>query len=51
VIVGIRAKAKTALGDRFEIKDFHDLVLANGRVPLEVLQRLGDDWIARRGAA
>ena len=50
-IVGIRAKAKSALGDRFQIKDFHDAILANGRVPLEVLNRLGDEWIAARRAA
>ena len=50
-IVGIRAKARSALGDRFQIKDFHDAILANGRVPLEVLNRLGDEWIAARRAA
>jgi len=50
-IVGIRAKAKAALGSRFQIKDFHDAILANGRVPLEVLERVGDDWIAARRAA
>jgi uncharacterized protein (DUF885 family) len=47
-IVGLRTKAKAALGAKFEIKDFHDAVLANGRVPLEVLQRVGDEWIASR---
>jgi uncharacterized protein (DUF885 family) len=50
-IIGIRAKAKAALGSRFAIKDFHDAILANGRVPLEVLNRLGDEWIASRRAA
>ena len=50
-IVGIRTKAKAALGPRFQIKDFHDAILANGRVPLEVLDRLGDEWIASRRAA
>jgi uncharacterized protein (DUF885 family) len=50
-IVGIRARAKAALGAKFEIKDFHDAILANGRVPLEVLDRLGDEWIASRKAA
>jgi uncharacterized protein (DUF885 family) len=50
-IIGIRAKAKAALGSRFEIKDFHDAILANGRVPLEVLDRLGDEWIVSRRAA
>jgi uncharacterized protein (DUF885 family) len=48
VIVTFREKAKAALGPRFQIKDFHDAVLANGRVPLEVLQRVGDDWIKAR---
>ncbi|MDE2488675.1 MAG: DUF885 family protein, partial [Alphaproteobacteria bacterium] len=50
-IVGLRAKAKAALGPRFAIKDFHDMVLANGRVPLEVLNRVGDQWLASRRAA
>jgi uncharacterized protein (DUF885 family) len=50
VIVNFREKAKAALGARFRIKDFHDAVLANGRVPLEVLQRVGDDWIAAQKA-
>ena len=50
-IVGIRDKARAALGPRFEIKAFHDMILGNGRVPLEVLQRIGDGWIASRRAA
>ena len=47
-IVGLRAKAKAALGPKFDIKDFHDAVLANGRVPLEVLERTANDWLAAR---
>jgi uncharacterized protein (DUF885 family) len=50
VITAIRADAKARLGAKFEIKDFHDAMLGNGRLPLEVLQRVGDEWIARRGA-
>jgi uncharacterized protein (DUF885 family) len=50
-IVGIRARAKAALGSKFAIKDFHDAILANGRVPLEVLERVSDEWIASRRAA
>ncbi|THD74403.1 MAG: DUF885 family protein [Phenylobacterium sp.] len=49
-IVAIRARAQAALGPKFQIKDFHDAVLANGRVPLEVLRRVGDEWIASRRA-
>ena len=47
VFTGIRAKAKAAMGARFDIKAFHDTVLNCGRVPLDILQRVGDDWIAR----
>jgi uncharacterized protein (DUF885 family) len=50
VIVALRDKAKAALGPKFEIKQFHDAVLANGRVPLEVLQRVTGDWIQARQA-
>ena len=46
-----RERAKTSPGPRCDIKDFHDAILANGRVPLEVLNRLGDEWIAGRMAA
>jgi uncharacterized protein (DUF885 family) len=51
VIVGIRAQAEAALGPKFELKAFHDAILANGRVPLEVLQHATDDWIASRRTA
>jgi uncharacterized protein (DUF885 family) len=50
-IVGIRTKGQKALGPKFQIKDFHDMVLGNGRVPMEVLRRVGDGWIAARKAA
>ncbi|HLZ79471.1 MAG TPA: DUF885 family protein, partial [Sphingomonas sp.] len=43
---GIREKAKAKLGSRFDVKAFHDAVLAHGRVPLEILQQIGDRWVA-----
>jgi uncharacterized protein (DUF885 family) len=46
VFTGIREKAKAALGARFQIADFHEAVLASGRVPLDILQQVGDRWIA-----
>ena len=46
VFTGIRAKAKAAMGAKFGIKAFHDAVLNCGRVPLDILQKVGDDWIA-----
>ena len=45
-ILELRAKAKAALGDEFDIKGFHDTVLGGGALPLAVLERRVDQWIA-----
>lgn len=45
-IVALRARAQRALGDRFDIRAFHDAVLANGGVTLPVLAREIDAYIA-----
>lgn len=42
----LRAKAEAALGPKFNLRRFHDAVLLQGSVPLEVLGRQIDDWIA-----
>jgi uncharacterized protein (DUF885 family) len=42
----LRAKAEAGLGTKFDIRRFHDAVLLQGAVPLEVLERQIDDWIA-----
>ncbi|NRQ41283.1 DUF885 domain-containing protein [Rheinheimera sp. YQF-2] len=44
-IIELREKAKTALGDKFDIRVFHDVVLKNGAVPLDVLEQLVDEYI------
>lgn len=44
--VRLREKAKTALGPRFDIRGFHDTALAGGGMPLTVLERVVDNWIA-----
>ena len=47
-ILALRDKAKTELGDKFDIRDFHDTVLKNGAVPLPVLEDLIDAYIAEK---
>ena len=47
----LRDQAKTELGARYDIKDFHEAVLGCGRVPLEILQQVGSDWIAAKRVA
>ncbi|MDN3593561.1 DUF885 domain-containing protein [Zunongwangia endophytica] len=44
-ILDLREKAKTALGDNFDIKEFHDVVLLDGALPLNVLETKVDNWI------
>ena len=44
----LRRKAETELGDKFDIKGFHDTVLGGGALPLELLERRVDQWIASR---
>jgi uncharacterized protein (DUF885 family) len=46
-ILELREKAKKELGDKFDIKKFHDVVLMNGAVPLNVLESLVDEMIRK----
>ena len=49
-ILELRAKAEAALGDKFDIRAFHDTVLGGGALPLTILERRVDDWIAEVNA-
>lgn len=42
----MRAKAEAELGDRFDIKGFHETILTTGSAPIEVVAARVDDWIA-----
>jgi len=45
-ILELRARAKQALGDKFDIRAFHDEILGGGALPLDVLEARTDAWIA-----
>ncbi|MFI4891596.1 MAG: DUF885 domain-containing protein, partial [Steroidobacterales bacterium] len=47
-IMELREMARQRLGERFDIREFHDQVLATGPVPLYLLQRNVENWIAAR---
>jgi uncharacterized protein (DUF885 family) len=47
-IVRLREEARARLGERFDIKSFHDAVLLNGDMPLEVLGTVVADWTRQR---
>ena len=41
----LRARAETRLGDRFDLRSFHDALLSDGALPLSVLEQRMDAWI------
>jgi uncharacterized protein (DUF885 family) len=47
-ILELRDRAKKALGDKFDMRAFHDQVLDSGALPLDVLSERIDAWIASR---
>ena len=49
-ILELRARAERELGDDFDIRGFHDTVLGQGAVPLNVLEKVVDAWIASEKA-
>jgi uncharacterized protein (DUF885 family) len=43
----LREHARTSLGDAFDVKDFHDVVLLGGPLPLSVLADVVEEWVTR----
>jgi uncharacterized protein (DUF885 family) len=49
-IIELREKAKKALGDKFSLKEFHNVVLDTGTVPLDILEQQVDSYVRSKGA-
>ncbi|KPD24012.1 DUF885 domain-containing protein [Idiomarina zobellii] len=50
-ILELREKAKSELGDKFDIREFHDVVLGSGPVPLNILEQFVNDYISEKKSA
>lgn len=48
-ILDLRAMSKEKLGDKFDIREFHDVVLGSGPIPLSILEAQVNRWIASKG--
>jgi uncharacterized protein (DUF885 family) len=44
-ILELRQRSMDALGDKFDLREFHDVILKNGAVPLDILERIVDNYI------
>lgn len=47
-ILELRKKAKDAMGEKFDIREFHEVVLSHGAIPLNVLEDFVDEYIASK---
>jgi len=45
-ILELRAKAKNVLGDQFDIREFHEVVLSHGAIPLHILENFVNEYIS-----
>jgi uncharacterized protein (DUF885 family) len=44
----LRERARERLGERFDVRRFHNAVIDNGALPLDVLDRLVNEWIEQQ---
>jgi len=48
-ILSLREAAKTKLGDKFDIREYHDVIISSGPVPLSIMEERVDAWVASKG--
>ncbi len=48
-ILELRENAKKKLADKFDIREFHEVVLTNGALPLDLLEEFIDEWVESKG--
>jgi uncharacterized protein (DUF885 family) len=49
-ILDLREKAKKQLGAKFDLRQFHEVVLTNGAVPLDILEELVNAWVKSKSS-
>ncbi len=42
----LRKKAEKALGEKFDLRAFHDTIIGNGSLPIAILEEIINDWIS-----
>lgn len=47
-LLKLRATAEAELGEKFDVREFHEMILSNGAMPLEILEESVGDWIAQQ---
>jgi len=48
-ILSLREAAKAELGDKFDIREYHDVIISSGPVPLSIMEERVDAWVASKG--
>ncbi len=47
-LLKLRATAEAELGEKFDVREFHEMILSNGAMPLEILEESVNDWITQQ---